>query len=88
MNPYLQIPGLPPGKFRVGQAVRFKHSWRGLIGEVVEDRGPIGVGGSRLYGVRLRVDPWNEFTVERDEDSLEPVLDGSDAIPPVDGKEA
>jgi hypothetical protein len=25
MNPYLAIPNLPPGKFRVGQAVRLKH---------------------------------------------------------------
>jgi hypothetical protein len=87
MNPFLQIPNLPPGKFRVGQRVRLKHLFRGKIGEVVEDRGPIGVGGRRLYHVRLRLDPWSEHIVVRAEESLEAV-DGPDAIPPADGKEA
>jgi hypothetical protein len=87
MNPLLHIPNLPPGKFRVGQRVRFKHLWRGKIGEVVEDRGPIGRRGRRLYAVRFRPDPWNEFIVERPEESLEAV-DVPEAIPSADGKEA
>jgi hypothetical protein len=87
MNPLLQVPGQPPGKFRVGQRVRLKHGFRGLIAEVVEDRGPIGVGGRRLYGVRLRLDPWNELTTERPEESLEPVDADSPSIQP-DGKDA
>jgi hypothetical protein len=87
MNPFLQIPNLPPGKFRVGQRVRVKHGFRtatgeGPIGEVVEDRGPIGVGGRRLYHVRLRPDPWSEHIVVRPEESLEAVSDGADAVPP------
>jgi hypothetical protein len=56
MNPLLQVPGQDPGKFQVGQAVRLKHGFRGMIGEVVEDRGPIGVRGRRLYAVKLRLD--------------------------------
>jgi hypothetical protein len=88
MNPYLQIPNLPPGKFRVGQAVRLKHLFRGRIGEVVEDRGPIGVGGRRLYGVRLDLEPWNEHPLELLEDSLEAVEGGADGVPPADGKKA
>jgi hypothetical protein len=93
MNPYLQIPNLPPGKFRVGQAVRVKTGFRTAtgvpaVGEVVEDRGPIGVGGRRLYHVRLRPDPWNELIVVREEESLEAVGDGPDAVAPADGKGA
>lgn len=76
MNPLLQVFGRPPGKFRVGQAVRVLHGFRGQIGEVVEDRGPLGVGGRRLYSVRLRLDPWNEFISELDEESIEAVEGG------------
>jgi hypothetical protein len=85
MNPLMQVPGRPPGKFRVGQAVRLKHLWRGLIGEVIEDRGLIGVDRCRFYTVKVRVDPWNEYTPELPEESLEAV-DGPDAVPPADGK--
>jgi hypothetical protein len=62
MNPLLQIPGQTPGRFRVGERVRIKHGFKVMIAEVVEDRGTIGVGGRRLYGVKVRVDPWNELT--------------------------
>ncbi len=79
MNPLLQIPGLKPGKFRVGQKVRLKHGFPGLIAEIVEDRGLIGVGGRRLYGILLHPDPWNDFTTERPEEELEAVADGKDA---------
>jgi len=87
MNPLLQVPGQSPGKFRVGQKVRMKHGFRGMIGEVIEDRGPIGVRGRRLYSVKLRLDPWNEHTSEYPEESLEAVTDGANAARRVDGKE-
>src|SRR5437667_163481 len=73
MNPLLHVPGQAPGTFRVGQRVRLQSIFRGMIAEVVEDRGNIGVGGRRLYAVKLRVDPWNEHTIELPEDSLEAV---------------
>jgi hypothetical protein len=44
-----------------------------MVGEVVEDRGPIGVRGRRLYAVRLHPDPWNELTIEMPEEELEAV---------------
>jgi hypothetical protein len=88
MNPWTQIPGQPPGKFRVGQLVRLKHGFQGVIAEVVEDRGPIGVGGRRLYGLKLRLDPWNEFTTERPEESLEAVVDDPNSTALPDGKKA
>ena len=50
MNPRMQYPEKTHGKFRVGDHVRMLHGFRGMIAEIVEDRGPIGVGGRRLYG--------------------------------------
>lgn len=87
MNPLLQVPGQVPGKFRVGQRVRLQSIFRGMIAEVVEDRGNIGVGGRRFYGVKVRVDPWNEHTTELPEDSLEVVVDDAISTPPLDGKQ-
>jgi hypothetical protein len=86
MNPFLAIPNLPPGKFRVGQRVRLKHLFRGRVGEVVEDCGPVGAGGRRLYGVRIDLEPFSEHPLELPEESLEAVDGGADGVPPVDGK--
>jgi hypothetical protein len=57
----------------VGDRVRILHGFRGMIAEVVEDRGRIGVGGRRLYGVMFRLDQYNEHTTELPEESLEAV---------------
>jgi hypothetical protein len=73
MNPWMHVPEKKPGKFRVGDRVRLRHGFRGLIAEVIEDRGQIGVGGRRLYTVKLRPDEWNDFITERDEEGLEAV---------------
>jgi hypothetical protein len=60
-----------PGRFKVGDRVRLLHGWAGALGEVVEDRGNLGVGGRRLYGVRIKMDQWNDMTSEFPESSLE-----------------
>jgi hypothetical protein len=60
--------------------------FQGLIAEVTEDRGPIDVGGGRLYGVKVRVDPWNEHTLELGEESLEAVDDDASSNPPPKSK--
>lgn len=73
MNPLMQVPDKTPAKFRVGDCVRIRHGFRGMIAEVVEDRGRIGVGGRRLYAVKMRLDEWNEHTTELPEESLEAV---------------
>ena len=88
MNPLLQVPGQSPCKFHVGQPVRIKHGFRGMIGEVVEDRGPIGVHGRRLYAVRVRLDPWNEHTTELPEESLEAVAASAGPSPVPDDQRA
>ena len=72
MNPYMQVPYKTRGKFRIGDHVRILHGRPGMIGEVVEDHGNLGVGGMRLYSVKLRLDEWNEVTSPYPEDSLEP----------------
>src|SRR5262245_22417245 len=43
--------------FQVGDRVRFQLGRRKVSGKIVEDRGPIGVGGRRLYIVHLFRDP-------------------------------
>jgi hypothetical protein len=62
-----------PGRYKVGDRVRILYGLRGAVGEVIEDRGKLGVGGERIYVVRIQVDPWNEITPEYPESSLETV---------------
>jgi hypothetical protein len=88
MNPLLQVFGRPPGRFRVGQAVRMKHLFHDMIGEVVEDHGPIGVHRRRLYSVKLRLDPWNDYISHVPEEELEEVVDASNSSPQADGNDA
>ena len=79
MNPLMQVPRKTKGKFAVGDHVRIIHFMRGMIGEVVEDRGNIGINGARVYNVKVRMDEWNVFTPEFSEDNLEPVDDPKDS---------
>jgi|GEM_PF-2483102 len=44
-----------PPKFQVGDRVEFLFGVRRVHGEIVEDRGQIGVGGRRLYGIRFEL---------------------------------
>jgi hypothetical protein len=61
-----------PARFHVGDRVRILYGWKGGVGDVVEDRGNLGVGGERIYAVRIQMDAWNEVTLEFPESSLEP----------------
>jgi uncharacterized protein (DUF433 family) len=47
----------PPPRYRVGDRVRFPFPSQTAEGVIVEDRGGLGVGGRRLYGIRFR---WGE----------------------------
>ena len=40
-----------PSTVHVGDRVRFKWDRHDMEGVVVEDRGPLGIGGRRLYGI-------------------------------------
>jgi hypothetical protein len=61
-------------KFRKRDRVQFRLSTDGVDGVVTEDRGPIGVGGRRLYTVQFRPDdvPWPS-RVELPAEDLRPI---------------
>lgn len=44
-------------RIRMGRTVRFRFGIRRIEGVVVEDRGPLGIGGRRLYRVEFLVEP-------------------------------
>ena len=64
---HTSVKSIPP-RFQVGDRVRILYGFRGVIGEIVEDRGNLGVGGRRIYAVRMTMDPWIEMTSEFRED--------------------
>ena len=73
-NYYLmRVPRKTKGKFAVGDRVRIIYGLRGMIGEIMEDCGNIGINAMRVYGVKVRMDEWNEVTTPISEDNLEPV---------------
>ena len=58
-------------RFRVHDKVEFTFGTRRVKGFVEEDRGPLGVGGRRIYRVRLDMDPYDSMYFELSEDDLE-----------------
>jgi hypothetical protein len=56
--------------FRVGDRVRFRFGLSTVTGTIVEDRGCIGVGGRRLFGVKAVFDPPNTIYLELPESEL------------------
>jgi hypothetical protein len=87
MNPFMQVRFRTQGKFRVGQRVHLKYGgFKDLVAEIIEDRGPLGVGGSRVYRILLHPDQWNDFETEVPEEELELVEDAPDAAAEGDGK--
>ena len=72
MNPLVIDPWIAknPGPFRVGDRVSYENMGRRVEGIIVEDRGNLGIGGMRMYGLRVRQDEWNEIYTERQVDDL------------------
>lgn len=58
-------------KFHVGESVSFEFGLRQVRGKIVEDRGPLGVKGRRIYGVQLDMDPLESMFFELPEDELQ-----------------
>ncbi len=58
-------------KFRVGDWVSLLYGPQRVLAEVVEDRGPLGVRGGRLYRIRPNLDHEESATFEVPEDDLE-----------------
>jgi hypothetical protein len=73
MNSRFVDPSPPkkPGRFRVGDRVRVPFGGESIEATIVEDRGNLGVGGMRIYGICFRVDDVTEERyTERDEDQI------------------
>ncbi|MBL8800033.1 MAG: hypothetical protein JNM56_39485 [Planctomycetia bacterium] len=67
--------------FRVGDRVRFNFGKRRISGVVVEDRGPIGVQGRRLFQVDVPLDPFDPMTLELPESEMEAIPAGETPAP-------
>jgi hypothetical protein len=59
----VQIPN-EQSPFAVGDRVQFSWDNACVQGVIVEDRGPIGVGGRRLFRIEFRIDPDDEGVIE------------------------
>lgn len=59
------------GRFHIGDRVRFMFGVVKVVGTVTEDRGPIGVGGRHLYGVRFSFSEGDPIYTEMPEADLE-----------------
>ena len=46
----------PPPSVHIGDHVRFNWGGDEAEGVVVEDRGPLGIGGRRLYDIAFKID--------------------------------
>jgi hypothetical protein len=59
-----------PGRFRVGSWVTLLYGPRIVLARVIEDRGPLGWRGRRLYTVRLESSDGDPVTLEVPEEHL------------------
>jgi hypothetical protein len=59
-------------RFRVGDWVSYLFGFRRVIGQVVEDRGRLGLQGGRLYSLAIERDEDEVTTTVIPEDDLEP----------------
>jgi hypothetical protein len=62
----------PAPRFKVGDRISFQFGVTPRVGVIDEDRGPIGVGGRRLYRIGLEVEPGIEMHFELPEEELSP----------------
>jgi hypothetical protein len=73
MNPHAAIKHKQPGRYRIGDRLRVRYGFPGAVAEVVEDHGPLGVGGRRFYAVRLSRDDMEDLVIDWPEDELLPL---------------
>src|SRR5262245_9787993 len=74
-------------RFHVRDRVRVLRNRRLVSAEVVEDLGPVGMKGRRLYRVDVFQDPYDPFSSVRPEEELEPE-DPVEQQNPLDRKES
>jgi hypothetical protein len=61
-----------PAKYRVGERVQFGYRGRQVWGTIMEDRGPIGVNGRRLYRISMPREPQEPEDHVKAEEELRP----------------
>ena len=54
----------PRPLFKVGDVVSFLFGNGQVMGQVVEDRGCLGIGGRRLYGIKFEINPGDQAYIE------------------------
>jgi hypothetical protein len=59
-----------PPLFKKGDQVSFLFGTGPVTGEIVEDRGCLGVGGRRLYGITFEINPGERSYIEMPEEDL------------------
>jgi hypothetical protein len=73
MNPLGYLPPKTPGRFKVGDRVRITVGLRGAEAEILEDHGPLGVGGRRFYTIHMkRGEGAEDYIIDYPEDEMEP----------------
>ena len=60
----------PLPEYKVGDCVSFPFGSGWVTGKVVEDRGCLGIGGRRLYGIKFEINPGEQAYVEAAADEL------------------
>jgi len=58
-------------RFRKGDRVSFLFGAGAVTGQVIEDRGRLGVGGRRLYGIRFEINPGEPAHIEMPEERVD-----------------
>ena len=65
--------------FKIGDSVSFLFGSGSATGQIVEDRGCLGVAGRRLYGIKFEINPGEERYTEMPEEELTAGAAGSHA---------
>ncbi|MEX2142728.1 MAG: hypothetical protein WD894_25965 [Pirellulales bacterium] len=73
--------------FQVGDRVSVLMGPKKLWGVVVEDRGPLGVNGRRVFRVEIPIDPFEPMTMELPEDEMEAIAPDAEMAAPIESDE-
>jgi len=58
--------------FKKGDWVSFPFGAGTITGQIIEDRGRLGIGGRRLYGIHIEINPGELSYTEMPEEELTP----------------
>ncbi len=65
-------PGHKPARYRPGDRVKLLWGYNEVEATILEDRGPLGVGGRRLYRITMTIPPAEPMEFELPEEKLFP----------------